>query len=99
MNEENKGEQPTKTEKLKKESVNLGIVKRHGFATTDGKLWENQDEALIHQRELGFDDWFNAIDELPDGHCQISGDGVCSAQNMREWLTENKAAVKAFLGE
>ena len=86
--------------KITKEAMERGIVKEGVFKTTDGGLYEDQNEAIAFQRILDFDEWYDSDTENQiDPNVDESAEGSeIYPIDVRNWLTENKAQVLRFLG-
>lgn len=63
-----------------------------GYKTEDGKLFESKEEALCHEREQAFKDWFN--EGLYYGSLGYS----CDAERFTYFLKENRYKVGVYLG-
>jgi hypothetical protein len=84
--------------KITKEAMERGIKKKGVFETTDGTLYVNQNEAIAAQRVLDFDGWYKSNLLIADGG-DLSHPGFeVIGEDLRNWLTDNKAEILRFLG-
>jgi len=69
-----------------------GVVMVYAYKTSDGQLWEQEDNANKHQRRTNFLNTFKSIDQ-PYAH------GYVDEGDMLQWLLENRAVVSSLYGE
>ncbi len=74
--------------------VNNRIEKVETFKTSDGKIFEDEFEACLHQEKLNFKEWYEV--NKPSGN--YAGSYV-EADDMVEWLMDNAEKVRNLIGD
>ena len=63
----------------------------NAWETSDGQVFKTETEALGHQRELDFDEWYSK-------HPLEVDDGVdCGVDDIKTWLMVNMADIKRLI--